>query len=83
VDTVKAINAVLPEAQKLNATQINQLDQQAQQQAQQQSSAQPPGQGTGQQGAQPTAEQQQILNVLPQFIPPPVTCGGAGQSPCQ
>jgi hypothetical protein len=88
VDTVKAINAVLPEAQKLNATQINQLDQQAQQQAQQQRSAQQGTgqQGTGQQGPLPTAEQQQILNVLQEFkppTPPPVTCGGAGQSPCQ
>ena len=88
VDTVKAINNILPADQKLNATQINQLDQQAQQQAQQQGSAQQGTgqQGTGQQGPLPTAEQQQILNVLQEFkppTPPPVTCGGAGQSPCQ
>lgn len=90
VDTVKAINAVLPAAQQLNATQINQLEQQAQQQQQQQQ--QGTGQtgtgqtGTGQTDPQPTAEQQAILNVLPQFTPLPVqtptTCGGAGQSPC-
>ncbi|MBI5107800.1 MAG: FecR domain-containing protein [Rhodocyclales bacterium] len=85
VDTIKAINVILPAAQKLDAAAITQVEtqaaQQQQQQVQQQLQQQPAAPAPT-----PTAEQQVILNALPTIIvpppAPPTTCGGAGQSPC-
>ncbi len=86
VDTIKAINVILPAAQKLDAAAITQVEQQAAQQQQQQVQQQQlQQQQQQQQPTQPTPEQQVILQQLPNIIQPtpqPIPCNPLVQSPC-